>query len=389
MISIQTNPKNWYQPGLWAWQKLISCHQNHHYEGAFHPMTRQNPNRGCFSFHHLISIFLTEKHQCEVKWEGKIMPPQWWLAKRATQCMINSVVGVQRQMKPVDTDKSLPWLDLCTIKHAATQTHHKLKTPRKKKGTKNRSIKRKGKTLIQQSAAYGKDLHEGSKLLMFCQQLWQVLTAKNTTTTLYFYESKVHNFTQNQIKNTGKKSKSGASEKLVQGWIFFTILVQFWSQEQRKSWFITNNTHLSTSGVLLIWGEAALAGEKFGLYKPDMALHFFFPFFFFLKDWKKTKPQKKKGGGLKKGGFSRCSSCRRKGETQHHQYRGVRLIRRKTKKGGQVSVNFTEKGKGTKYCLFINYLISFFYFFSLFMVVSMFSSFSLYIFLVHRLCCEK
>lgn len=49
-------------------------------------------------------------------------------------------------------------------------------------------------------------------------------------------------------------------------------------------------THLSTSGLLLIWGEAALAGEKLGLYKPDMA-HFCLVF---LKDWKKNPPASKK-----------------------------------------------------------------------------------------------
>lgn len=38
------------------------------------------------------------------------------------------------------------------------------------------------------------------------------------------------------------------------------------------------SNYLSTSGVLLIWGEAALAGEKLGLYKPDIA--FFFSSFF-------------------------------------------------------------------------------------------------------------
>lgn len=33
---------------------------------------------------------------------------------------------------------------------------------------------------------------------------------------------------------------------------------------------------LSTSGVLLIWGDTALAGEKLGLYRPDIAVFFFF-----------------------------------------------------------------------------------------------------------------
>lgn len=38
-------------------------------------------------------------------------------------------------------------------------------------------------TLIQQTATYGKHLQERSKLLMLCQQLWQVLTTKPRTNT--------------------------------------------------------------------------------------------------------------------------------------------------------------------------------------------------------------
>lgn len=38
--------------------------------------------------------------------------------------------------------------------------------------------------------------------------------------------------------------------------------------------FCEVGAYLSTSGVLLICGEAALAGEKLGLYRPDMALAF-------------------------------------------------------------------------------------------------------------------
>lgn len=32
--------------------------------------------------------------------------------------------------------------------------------------------------------------------------------------------------------------------------------------------------YLSTSGLVLIWGDAALEGEKLWLYKPDIALFF-------------------------------------------------------------------------------------------------------------------
>lgn len=33
---------------------------------------------------------------------------------------------------------------------------------------------------------------------------------------------------------------------------------------------------LSTSGLLLIWGDTALAGEKLRLYRPDIAVFVFF-----------------------------------------------------------------------------------------------------------------
>lgn len=47
--------------------------------------------------------------------------------------------------------------------------------------------------------------------------------------------------------------------------------------------------------MLLIWGEAALAGEKLGLYKPDISFLFFSSFFFFfplypfLREFEQTK----------------------------------------------------------------------------------------------------
>jgi len=132
----------------------------------------------------------------------------------------------------------------------------------------------------------------------------------------------------NQTDRAKSKGCSTESPRLC----LFPVLISKTSQEKKKK-----PTHLSTSGLLLIWGEAALAGEKLGLYKPDMA-HFFLVF---LKDWKKktTSPQKK----VEKEGLVGVVLAEEKGDTEHHQLRGV-CNKEKNEKGWTVLSEFYTKG---------------------------------------------
>lgn len=76
--------------------------------------------------------------------------------------------------------------------------------------------------------------------------------------------------------------------------------------------------YLSTSGLVLICGEAALAGEKLGLYRPDMA---FFPFSLsaFLREFEQTKEWNGKKGFC-------CSCCRRKRRNKTPSIKGVCIL---------------------------------------------------------------
>lgn len=72
--------------------------------------------------------------------------------------------------------------------------------------------------------------------------------------------------------------------------------------------------YLSTSELVLIWGEAALAWEKFWLYKPDITDFLVWVSAFSLRIGRKTKVEKE--------GLVGAVVCRReKGETDqdHHQ----------------------------------------------------------------------
>lgn len=88
--------------------------------------------------------------------------------------------------------------------------------------------------------------------------------------------------------------------------------------------------------MLLIWGEAALAGEKLGLYKPDMT---FFKSFFFNWGIEENKKIKEKGDEGREG-FKKVivwcggSCCRRKKEEGRDRGAAIKGgFRKKTKKG--------------------------------------------------------
>ena len=81
------------------------------------------------------------------------------------------------------------------------------------------------------------------------------------------------------------------------------FFLNFMNYYNTSSW----EAYLSTSGLLLICGEAALAGEKLGLYRPDMA------FQLFLENLNKQK------NGMGKRGFVVLVVAEEKAEIQQHQ----------------------------------------------------------------------